>query len=210
MARVIPDYKEEARTRILKAAEGAFSEKGYDQTTMEEIAQRLGVSKGTLYLYFPSKEALFARLTEMRQDVLRQVLQASLKNGDLLQTSRAFFDAVSDAPDVYSMKLTFEVISEAVRNETLKRILLDDYHKRLDILEGFLEEQITLGLVRNDINVRQLALALSSLFNGLMIARIVGLERELISETWMSTLKIMYSSPLRAVPVRSSSDSANG
>jgi len=64
VARVIPDYKEEARTRILKAAEGAFSEKGYDQTTMEEIAQRLGVSKGTLYLYFPDKETLFERMLQ--------------------------------------------------------------------------------------------------------------------------------------------------
>lgn len=44
---------------LLAAALELFVEKGYAATRVEEVAQRAGVSKGTLFLYFPSKEELF-------------------------------------------------------------------------------------------------------------------------------------------------------
>lgn len=49
---------------ILAAALDQFVERGFAATRMDEIAQRAGVTKGTLYLYFPSKEALFRAAVE--------------------------------------------------------------------------------------------------------------------------------------------------
>ena len=43
------------RDEILRAATDLFSEKGYHEVTMEEIAEEMGVSKGTIYNYFSSK-----------------------------------------------------------------------------------------------------------------------------------------------------------
>lgn len=52
--------RKEARPQeLLAAALELFAEKGYAATRSEEVAVRAGVSKGTLYLYFPSKEELF-------------------------------------------------------------------------------------------------------------------------------------------------------
>jgi AcrR family transcriptional regulator len=52
--------RKEARPgELLAAALDLFVEKGYAATRVEEVAQRAGVSKGTLFLYFPSKEELF-------------------------------------------------------------------------------------------------------------------------------------------------------
>lgn len=45
------------RRRILEAALGLFEEKGYEATTVEEIAQRADVAKGTVFNYFPQKRA---------------------------------------------------------------------------------------------------------------------------------------------------------
>ncbi len=198
MARIVPEYKEEARNRIITAAHAAFSEKGYDQTTMEDIANRIGVSKGALYLYFSSKEELFACIAEARQSALRQALQDSLNGGDLLQSSRSFFDTVMDARNAYNTNLTFEVISEGSRNEPLRRILLEDYHKRLQILEDFLATQQERRRIRDDVDIAQLSLAISALFNGLMISKILGIDEGYIEQTWMGALDIMYSSPLKA------------
>jgi len=198
MSRLVPEYKEEARSRILGAAQAAFSEKGYDQTTMDDVAQKIGVSKGALYLYFASKEELFAKLTESRQSALRQMLRDSLKDGDLLQCSQAFFDTAMDTQDVYSIGLTFEVISEGARNEALRTILLKDYEKRLRILGEFLEEQKRKGLIRDDVDLGLLALTLSALFNGLMISKILGIDRDEIERTWMGALNIIYASPVQA------------
>ena len=49
---------------ILEAALAVFAEKGFAATRMDEIAARARVSKGTIYLYFPSKEAVFKALVQ--------------------------------------------------------------------------------------------------------------------------------------------------
>ena len=51
--------KEARPSELTAAALGLFVEKGFAATRLEEVASRAGVSKGTLYLYFDSKEALF-------------------------------------------------------------------------------------------------------------------------------------------------------
>jgi AcrR family transcriptional regulator len=55
--------RKEARPgEILAAAAALFTEKGFAATRMDDVAARAGVGKGTLYLYFPSKEDLFKAL----------------------------------------------------------------------------------------------------------------------------------------------------
>jgi AcrR family transcriptional regulator len=57
--------RKEARPQeILDAALSLFAEKGFAATRLEEIAARAGVSKGTIYLYFESKEAVFKALVQ--------------------------------------------------------------------------------------------------------------------------------------------------
>ena len=54
--------KEARPTELLEAALDTFVAKGYSATRVEDIAARAGVSKGTLYLYYPSKQAIFEAL----------------------------------------------------------------------------------------------------------------------------------------------------
>jgi AcrR family transcriptional regulator len=64
----VPKIAEEARAarrdQIIAAAAECFARSGYHVTTMADIAEAAGVSKGTPYLYFPGKEALFIALYE--------------------------------------------------------------------------------------------------------------------------------------------------
>ena len=55
---------EERQEAILKAALDVFSEHGFAAARLEDVAQRAGVAKGTLYLYFPDKETLFERMLQ--------------------------------------------------------------------------------------------------------------------------------------------------
>ena len=54
----LTEKAEDTRTRILNAALALFRRKGFEQTTMREIAEEAGVSLGNAYYYFESKEAL--------------------------------------------------------------------------------------------------------------------------------------------------------
>lgn len=57
--------REERRISILDTALGAFVECGFEGTRIQEIADRCGLSYGLVYRYFPSKEAIFARLVDV-------------------------------------------------------------------------------------------------------------------------------------------------
>ncbi len=61
MARIADPQR---RTEILDSARRVFQERGYTEARMAEIAERAGIAAGTLYLYFPSKEALAQALGE--------------------------------------------------------------------------------------------------------------------------------------------------
>jgi AcrR family transcriptional regulator len=71
--------RERGRARVaalLAAAGGAFAERGYDATTMTEIAARAGASIGSLYQFFPTKELLAEALVGHYADALRERLAA--------------------------------------------------------------------------------------------------------------------------------------
>lgn len=54
--------KEQRRALLLVAAQVLFEEQPFEQITMANVARRAGVAKGTLYVYFETKEALFLTL----------------------------------------------------------------------------------------------------------------------------------------------------
>lgn len=73
--------QKDARSRILRAALDEFSEKGFHASTIDSIAERAGIAKGTVYRYFNTKEGLFNALKEdtitefvelARQDLSRE------------------------------------------------------------------------------------------------------------------------------------------
>ena len=56
--------QDERRAAILAAALDVFAENGFAAARLDDVAQKAGVAKGTLYLYFPDKEALFEALLQ--------------------------------------------------------------------------------------------------------------------------------------------------
>ncbi|MGZ4902519.1 MAG: TetR/AcrR family transcriptional regulator [Halobacteriota archaeon] len=191
MSRVVPEYKEEARNRIVNAAQVAFSEKGYDQTTMEEIAQRLGVSKGALYLYFPSKEELFRAITAQAQNQLREVLSDSFKERNLLRGASAFLDTALTPQYRPNLYLTFEFLSEASRNGELRAILKDDHDNDLAAVRTFLQDQRDRGIIRSDVDIHTLSFGIIGLYYGLRAGLIIGDDASDIKRAWVDTIKAM-------------------
>ena len=61
------DKGEQTRSHIFDCALALFREKGFDATTMQQVAARAGVAKGAAYYYFPSKEAIVQAYYEVVQ-----------------------------------------------------------------------------------------------------------------------------------------------
>jgi AcrR family transcriptional regulator len=82
--------RKERRSCILDAAEDVFMSKGFDQATMEDIAAAAELSKGTLYLYFRSKDDLFSGLSaRMVEDMVTRFETLCRQAADGLSAVRA-------------------------------------------------------------------------------------------------------------------------
>ena len=68
--------RDERERLILQEGEALLVEKGYGETSMDEIATRVGVSKGTLYLHFASKEDLVLAIIEKNLRVFTDSMRA--------------------------------------------------------------------------------------------------------------------------------------
>lgn len=68
--------------KILFEAQKRFGLYGFEKTSMREIATDIGISKATLYYYFPDKEHLFKAVVEMEQESFFQILEKTLKTTD--------------------------------------------------------------------------------------------------------------------------------
>ena len=79
-------------TEIITAALDVFVERGYAATRLDEVAARAGVTKGTLYVYFPSKEELFKAMA--RGSVLPHIIEAEGLVASYHGGSRELFTAL--------------------------------------------------------------------------------------------------------------------
>ena len=137
MPRIIPEYKEEVRKKIIGIAYQLFLSRGYRGTTMEDIAGALGVTKPALYQYFPGKEDLYAAVAEHGRQELRGILERSYQNRDILRGSAELFDAISRYAPQYQ-GIYSEMMLIAPRNERIRQILEEDLREDVLVIERFI------------------------------------------------------------------------
>jgi AcrR family transcriptional regulator len=85
------------REEILAAARRVFAERGFRGTTIADIAEEAGIALGTIYLYYPSKEAVFAALNERLGEIVSDSVQAVPPTRSVLETTRKRVRRVFDA-----------------------------------------------------------------------------------------------------------------
>lgn len=93
--------KEERRGQILEAALAVFSEKGYHATNVSDVAARAGVSQGTIYWYFDSKDELFeAAVLSFFDQFGAEAVVGILEQETATEKLRAFSRSMAQCGDV--------------------------------------------------------------------------------------------------------------
>lgn len=130
MQRAITELaKDKRRSSLLKAALDEFFDQGFKGARMEDIARGAGLSKGTLYLYFASKQALFKALIE---EVAIPTVSSTTKQ------------AMSAASAPQALQQLMQSIPTLIRTTALPKlvkVLLSDA-KAFPELVGFYQEQV--------------------------------------------------------------------
>lgn len=134
--------RELKREALLRAAVSAFSRQGFHQTSLDEIAQKLGVTKAALYYYFPNKNAVLAACFDRAMKVANESLAQARKQGrngrEALQLYlRNYLEAVTDEFGI-SVLLTEE---HSLEDEDRKKLFAER-----DKLEGEMRSLVREGI----------------------------------------------------------------
>lgn len=143
--------KDERPGDIVAAALSVFSEKGFAAARIEEIARRSGVSKGTVYLYFDDKAALFRAVVHDRVlpnvDALKVAFQADIPFATIVRMLLPrFAEMVTTAPIGAVAKM---VIGESRNFPELAKVWHDEVIlKAVGLIAGLIERAQAKGEVR--------------------------------------------------------------
>lgn len=80
--------KAEVREALVAAADELFADRGFEGTTVDDVAERAGVSRRTFFRYFATKEAIAFPQSEYRVEAFRQLLEDALARGPMFEGVR--------------------------------------------------------------------------------------------------------------------------
>jgi len=161
--------REDTRQRLYEAAVDLIAERGYSATTVEDIAERAGVAKGTVYYNFPSKTALFEEL--LRHGV--GLLTAAFREAVVDRTPREAVAALVRAQLEYIQRyraFAQLLLSEMWRtNREWQQTLRLLREEALNVIAGVLQRGIDEDDFPADLDVR---LASSALFGVVLVVAV--------------------------------------
>ncbi len=186
MPKVVPEYKKIAKEKITNAAYNVFTNKGYHKTTMDDVANEVGVSKASLYSYFKSKE-------EILQTVTKENLNLSFTdffdNKDSLDPLEDLYKYIVEFEDV--IHLNFEMNSLSSHNKEISIVNKDLYKKKIKTLTNFIKRNQIKGNIQTNINAPTLAHLLNAVYIDLCMQLIIGIDKTKIRESWNDSISVI-------------------
>ena len=189
--------KEQRREDILDAAQRVFFEKGLQSATMDEIADTAELSKGTLYLYYSSKEDLYLAVMMRGMLILHEMFKARISTEPTtLQAIVGIMDTLGEFfhlhPKYFRMMNFLQntqfhsQISDEMR-ESISRVNQDIWNLAINLFQRGIEE----GILASDLKAGETAVAIWSSATSLMMR--IDLEYDM----WKNRMKIDLKEVLR-------------
>ena len=154
----------EKRNQIIKIAQNRFAQYGFEKTAMQEIANDMQMSKGSLYYYFPDKEALYKSIIEKEKDefllTLRGIISELSAPDDMLhQYALTRLEMTERLINLSRMKSMYQKNLQSFMNDMVK-----DFNRLEDIL---IAEILQVGIEKGQYKLDDLN-ATARLFNDLV------------------------------------------
>ena len=166
-----PNVSEERKDQIMNAAEEVFSQKGFNDARMDDIAEETGLSKGTLYLYYKSKDDLIIA-------ILERLFQREFKAfGKLDLASMSARDAIwvfveTTTKDIKLMMrllpITYEFMGLAFRNKLVQKTFKTYLNYYMDLLIPVIQHGIDSGEFSPG-NAKEIAIAMGAVLEGTLL-----------------------------------------
>jgi AcrR family transcriptional regulator len=166
-----PDVSAERKNQILEAATRVFTLRGIDETRMDDIVVESGLSKGAIYWYFDSKEAIIIAIVDHIFNYESAHIQ-EIVSGDQTASQKLELFIQASIQDMQQVKplmpLFFDFWTRSLRNPTINQAIKRYYQLFLGIIEPIIRQGIRTGEFR-PVDVQQTALAIGAAFEGTIL-----------------------------------------
>lgn len=173
MPKISVEQREARREKILAAALKCFSRDGFHQTTTADIVRESGVSQGTLYLYFESKDDLIAALADDRHE--REATLNALAEHEqdpvtgILALLTLYAERLSDPAQTDVLRVGLQGWAEALRNERVRTGVLTGVRRARSAVVRAIRRGQKTGEIRQDLDAKALAGVLVAVFQGFVL-----------------------------------------
>ena len=180
-----PDVSEERKAQILEAATIVFTKHGFADARMDDIVAQSGLSKGAIYWYFDSKDAIIVSILDQIFDYGTGYIRELLEREDSAKMKLEVF-VETTIKELEKMKplmpIFFDFWSLSVRKKTINQAIKRYYQSFLDLVEPVLEQGIEQGEFR-PVVVSETAIAIGAMLEGTILfyvyfSDIIDLERQ--------------------------------
>lgn len=186
--------KERRRETILKAARRDFMKKGFKAVTVDSIAQRAQLSKGAIYLYFKSKEEIYAQVLIRDIEKFHEHVTDIFNGGDsasevLTRFARIYTDFFLNERELFRILMMFMVQPNPLNiSEQINDHIIRNTNKTIGIIERIFQYGIDKGEFPGCRNIRQCRNALWGLLNGVIALHLFTGREETREERIRSTV----------------------
>ncbi|GAB4417923.1 MAG: TetR family transcriptional regulator [Anaerolineales bacterium] len=166
-----PDVSAERKDQIMNAAEEVFTQKGLNAARMDDIAKKTGLSKGTLYLYYKSKdELIIAILDRIFQREFQTLEEMDLSEISATDAIWVFIDAViKDLKFMLRlMPIAYEFVALAFRNKYVQQAIKNYLNRYFEILTPIIQKGIDEGEFR-PVDPAEVSIAAGAILEGTIL-----------------------------------------
>lgn len=188
-----PNVTEERKSQILNAAEGVFTKKGFDEARMDDIAEETGLSKGTLYNYFKSKEDLVIAILDRIFMGAFQQFEAPENTEENATAAiwRFTEEAIRDYLKMLRMlPIAYEFLALAFRNKVVQKALKQYFNVYMDALVPLIQRGIDIGEFRK-VDAQEVAIAAGAIFEGTVLLWVYDKDRINVEHHIRSSIKLL-------------------
>jgi len=183
------------RDQILTAAHGVFASRGFRQATVGDIADAAGIAKGTLYLYFKSKDDIYWAAMNRGLDGLQALTTAALERVNhpreklrtFIETKVRFFDADRDFFSIYFA----EFGNVSPHHLPAQQPFLQRYMEQVDLLDRTLQEAAGAGLIRQSA-LNGLGYSVMAVTASVIARRLRGWSRNSLEEDVTTAVDLLW------------------
>lgn len=191
MPKVVPEYKEKARQKIMDAAASVFAQRGYHRTSMDDVAEVLGVSKGAIYQYFKSKQQLFFEVMKIILENQKDEVMSIIRSDTPMSiASEEFFERKINK-SLQTRAFGFDLLFEATRNEAFRTQMTEIYDRSYVEFFNHVEKLKKEGVIKRSADIGVIWRGLIALRDGLIISVFFGADVSEAKKTWEKVAKIL-------------------